>query len=237
VARPLGYCEQTRTVWQDQADGAPLVEALRSGVDASLPTCLAHAWAHLHAAPRALAGPQTRDAAHWLVEVQRRRNKISRVVPELADRVARVGDALERGAARLAAHPPGVIHGDCHPEQVWLAGTRVVLFDFDEFALGDPMEDLASFVVKLGALDRSGELVHALLRAYARLAPEQFDPRRLRWHAAVQQLLQASRAFVFQVPDWRAALERRLASAEALCARESGAARSASMPAQAAMLA
>jgi aminoglycoside phosphotransferase (APT) family kinase protein len=100
---------------------------------------------------------------------------------------------------------------------VWLDNERVVLFDFDEFTLGDPMEDLAGFVTKLGRVATGSEFAAQLLDAYSRMAPERFCQRRLQWHLAIQHLLQASRAFVFQVNDWRLELERRLARVEALC--------------------
>jgi hypothetical protein len=55
-----------------------------------------------------------------------------------------------------------------------------------------------------------------MLAAYSRHAPTRFDGRRLHWHLAVQQLLQAGRAFVFQVPDWHSQIESRLSRAESL---------------------
>jgi hypothetical protein len=59
----------------------------------------------------------------------------------------------------------------------------------------------------------------AVVEQYAACAPGRFDRRRLDWHLAVQSLLQASRAFVFQQPGWADELERRLACSETLAAR------------------
>ena len=121
----------------------------------------------------------------------------------------------------IEALPPGlqlVSHGDFHAGQVGIDRQRIVLFDFDEFALGDPLEDLAAFVTRLPAAGAPAEFGTLLVAAYAQAAPEQFSRRRLHWHLALQMLLQASRAFVFQVEGWRAELERRLACAEALIA-------------------
>lgn len=206
VAQPMGYCESTRTVWQAQAEGTPLTERLLS-MDAAelrgLPSLLARTMAAVHQAPRTLLGDQVRDQPHWLREVQRRRKKISRVAPELAGLASDVAMRIEAAAPRLATPGPCVIHGDFHPDQVWLAGERAVLFDFDEFVLGDPMEDLAEFVTKLGREGRRGELGSKLVAAYARQLPDHFDPSRLRWHLAVQSLLQAARAFKFQRLAWR----------------------------------
>jgi Ser/Thr protein kinase RdoA (MazF antagonist) len=142
---------------------------------------------------------------------------VARAAPEFADRAARLLASLAMASAQLPEPPASLIHGDFHPEQVWIDEGRVVLFDFDEFAAGDPMEDLAEFVVKLGPIDPGARFATLLLAAYAQTAPSQFSQRRLQWHLAVQQLLQASRAFVFQIEGWRGHLELRLARAEALC--------------------
>ncbi len=221
VARPLQCSADGRTLWQEAAQGTPLLQ-LPIGAQVSaqprgdwlLP--LAHAIATVHIAPTSLAGPTPRDRDHWLAEVRRRRNKISRVLPELTELANATANAIVHAAAHLPPHAPALIHGDFHPDQVWFDGQRIVLFDFDEFALGDPMEDLAEFIVKLPPGSSSAQLVAWWLGAYAQVAPQHFCHQRLRWHMAVQQLLQASRAFIFQLDDWRGQVQRRLGRAHVL---------------------
>jgi Phosphotransferase enzyme family len=217
VARPLQCSVDGRTLWQEAAQGTPLlqlpVSAQQNG-EWLLP--LAHALAAVHAAPFALAGPTPRDREHWLAEVRRRRNKISRVLPELTELAEATVHAITHAAAHLPLHQPTLIHGDFHPDQVWFDGERIVLFDFDEFALGDPMEDLAEFIVKLPTGAISAQFVALWLGGYAQIAPQHFCRQRLRWHMAVQQLLQASRAFILQIDDWRGEVRRRLERAHAL---------------------
>lgn len=226
VAEPLDYDHDTRTLWQRQAQGRPLRSRLAEGSDSmrsetdrsALAAQLAGALARVHEAPLALSQDAApRDPAHWLTEVRRRSRKIGRAAPELADRAARLAAAIEAAADRLAPQTT-LIHGDFHSDQVWVDDDgHVVLFDFDEFAAGDPMEDLAAFLTRLAAFDADADFAAAFVSAYARL-PTMFDARRLAWHLSVQQLLQASRAFVFQVADWRREVERRLARAETLAA-------------------
>ena len=217
VAEPLAYTAETRTLWQAAARGTPLVERLAGADTVALAVATARAIARLHAQPLTLAGAARRDRAHWLSEVGRRSKKIGRAAPEYAERVARLAATLAAGAQQFAEPPPSLIHGDFHPDQVWVDNGRIVLFDFDEFAPGDPMEDLAEFVIKLDPPDPGGRFATLLIGAYAQAAPQHFGMRRLHWHLAVQGLLQASRAFVFQVEGWRGQLERRLARAEAFC--------------------
>jgi hypothetical protein len=220
VAQPLGYCADTRTFWQAQAAGVPLPSALKaeSAIALALPTPLAHALAAIHAAPHELAGAPPHDIAHWLGEVRRRRTKIARAAPHLAWRVARVAEAIEQAAVLLPPAPHALIHGDFHAGQVSLDGEHIVLFDFDEFTLGDPMEDLAAFVARHASTPADAAFAEAFVAAYQRVAPARFCSYRLHWHGVIQLLLQVSRAFVFQVQDWRLEIERRLARAEALCA-------------------
>lgn len=217
VAQPLGYSAETRTLWQAQAAGKPLLQALASPAVPLLAEGLAYAIAMVHASPPALAGEPPRDTAYWLTEIHRRRKKITRAVPDLAGRAARVTDVMAQAALQLPPHAPAVIHGDFHADQIWVDGERIVLFDFDEFVLGDPMEDLAEFVTKLSTDADGAALGRQLVRAYRRISPQQFCKTRLQWHLALQQLLQTSRAFVFQVSDWRGEVERRLTRLEASC--------------------
>jgi thiamine kinase-like enzyme len=218
VARPLADVGGEHTLWQHAATGTPLLQWLDDDRQSPWLQPLAHAIATIHDAPLALAGPTPRDRAHWLTEIGRRRKKIARAMPELAARVEAVAATLERGAEQLPAHDGTVIHGDFHPDQVWFDGARIVLFDFDEFCLGDPMEDLAEFLVKLPPAAAGVQAAVPWIAAYAQIAPQHFCRVRLAWHLAVQQLLQTSRAFVFQVADWRDEVQRRLERTEALAA-------------------
>jgi aminoglycoside phosphotransferase len=216
VAKPLGHDGATRTVWQAQAPGVPLRPLLTTPDAPLLMGRFARALALLHAAPLApSAGTAPRSVAHWRAEVRRRQNKIARIDEAWAARAGAVADAIEAHAAHPATRPLSVIHGDCHPDQVWIHRGRVVLFDFDEFTLGDPMEDLAEFVVKLEQAGAPARLASRLFEHYAAAAPDRFDARTLAWHLAIQSLLQVTRSFIYQRPGWADELPRRLAAAEA----------------------
>ena len=216
VAQPLGFDAETRTVWQAQAVGVPLRQVLTQGTGAAVLGRVAHALARLHAAPLAPTGTaEQRSVAHWLAEVRRRCQKITRIDAALQPRVARIAAAIEAQAERQAQRPLSLIHGDFHPDQVWVQDGRVLLFDFDEFTLGDPMEDVAEFVLKLEQDGAAPDLVSAFVDGCAAAEPLHFDRASLAWHVAIQNLLQASRAFVYQQPGWAQTLERRLSACEA----------------------
>ena len=216
VAEPLGHDQALRTVWQSSAPGTPLRHRLAHADAPLLMAGVARALAVLHAAPLAPSPTALpRDQAHWLGEVRRRRNKIARINPALTDRVDRIARAIETDAQRRARPTLSLIHGDWHPDQVWIHGGRPVLFDFDDFTYGDPMEDVAEFVCKLEGLGAGPALVTDFIDHYAKAAPDRFNPANLAWHLAIQGLLQAARAFVYQLPDWPRTLQQRLADCEA----------------------
>lgn len=216
VAQPLGLDPATRCFWQAAAPGVPLIHLPHALVVPALHR-LGHALARLQAAPVVPGGAQ-RTVAHSLTEAHRRASKIARVRPELTERAMALVAWLAAAADALPAVPLTLVHGDFHPEQVWVHEGRPLLFDFDEFALGHPMEDLAAFVVRLqqrGLPDSECEAgTQALLQAYRQAAPQHWQPDWLRWHCSLQALLQTTRAFIFQVPGWPEEMSRRLALAE-----------------------
>jgi aminoglycoside phosphotransferase len=216
VAEPLGFDTATRTLWQAAASGQTLMTLADTAEAACAFRAVGRALTHLHQAP--LDTPSQRPLSHWLDELQRRQVKLMRAVPELGPRVAAIAEGLAQAARELPDAPQTLIHGDFHPDQVWIDAGRVVLFDFDEFALGNPMEDLAEFIVKLEQAElsasRCAAAVAALIAGYRSAAPWHFEARGLLWHRAMQSLLQASRAFIYQRPGWRDELALRLARTE-----------------------
>jgi aminoglycoside phosphotransferase (APT) family kinase protein len=219
VAQPLGHDAATHCTWQAPAPGRPLREVLQQPDAPVLLARVADALAGLHAAPLApWPGTPVRSAEHWLAEVGRRQRKIDRIDASLAPRVARIAAAIEAHAERECRRPCTLIHGDFHPDQIWVHDGRIVLFDFDEFTLGDPMEDLAEFVLKLEQLGARPALVSALVARYAAAAPQRFDRASLHWHLAIQSLLQSTRAFIYQQPGWAESLQQRLADSESRAA-------------------
>jgi len=217
VAEPLGYDAATRTFWQRGIDTQPLTQVIDTAHCAAWMDAAAQALASLHAAD-ALPAP-ARSIADLIESSRRRVVKIEKVFPEFGvDARATLAQIIEH-APRSA--PQTLLHGDFHLEQLHVCGARLALFDFDEFARGDPLEDVASFVVKCTLADSrlAREVGDALVASYASHAPQWFEAGRLDWHLAVQWLHKASRAFVWQRPGWRAQAEQMLAAARTAAQR------------------
>jgi hypothetical protein len=222
VAEPLHHDAGTHTFWQAAASGAPLLELPEAE---RLPALhrLGQALARLQAWPtQPLAVDGERSIAHWLTEAARRAKKIGRAAPALAARAQALLHVLHDHTTSIDHLPLTLVHGDFHPDQVWVHEGRPLLFDFDEFTHGQPMEDLAAFITRLRQQPwpsaQCAAAEQALCCGYRETAPEHWALGALHWHLTLQALLQASRAFVFQVPGWAAAMDSRLAVAEA-CAR------------------
>jgi hypothetical protein len=214
VAPPIGYDAVTRTFWQHGVEAPALAELITEDTCAPLMAQVAHGLARLHGAePR--SGPG-RGSAELAAASLKRAAKIGRCMPRLGRQAQGIAEAIA-GHVPAAAGEAGVqIHGDFHMDQLRVRDDRLVLFDLDELAIGDPLEDLASFVVKCPLRDArlARQACAALIDAYARCRPALFDAARLGWHLSVQWLHKASRAYVWQRPGWRTAAEEALAQAE-----------------------
>jgi hypothetical protein len=214
VARPQEYDASTRTFWQQGIEAPALAEVITSANCAALMALAAQGLAALHGAePR--FGP-ARSNAELAAASLRRAAKIGRCMPRLGPRAQGIAEEIAGHVPAAAGAASVQIHGDFHMDQLRVREGRLVLFDLDELAIGDPLEDLASFVVKCPLRDaRLARLAcAALIDAYARCRPALFDATRLSWHLSVQWLHKASRAYVWQRPGWRAAAAEALAQAE-----------------------
>jgi hypothetical protein len=219
VAAPLRYDGASRTFWQHGVEAPALAAMLDADNCDALMELVACGLAELHAAaPR--FGP-TRSVTDLAAAVVRRGAKIGRCMPQLARTAQRTALAIAAHAHDFLRAPLVQIHGDFHVGQLRVNGARMMAFDLDELAIGDPLEDLASFVVKCQLSDPvlAQSACERLMEAYARARPAAFDPRRMDWHLAAQWLHKASRAFVFQRPGWRAAATRMLDEAKRHAAR------------------
>ena len=147
VPRMLGRSHRHGIVVTTWVDGLPLDTAgtaSSAAIDAW--RAVGAALAALHAQAPETLRRRGRD------EVPRRILAVSGYLGMLLPaRAARVDALAHRLAAALgdAPRPSTGIHGDFHPGQVLLRGDGVVILDLDEAVLGDPADDLGTFVAHL----------------------------------------------------------------------------------------
>lgn len=107
--------------------------------------------------------------------------------PDLADRLAVVAGRLAGGPP--AGDPQVLLHGDCHPKNSLVDGTRLALIDLDQAGIGSPACDIASLLARfehgvvLGetTTDEARRLGEAFLDGYASVRALPSDAS-LRWH-------------------------------------------------------
>lgn len=196
VARPLGYDGRHRVLWQEAVPGEPgTALVLGPGGDA-LAERMGAAAATL--ARSGVAPRSVHDAAVALSKSELRAAELMSAVPSLGPRVDELMRGL-RAAHAAAASKLAPVHGNLGLAHWLVDDGRLGIVDFDNFALGEPERDAASFMAELeddapdgvadaflvgwereaGPLDRrlaGAYAAHRLLRK-ARLAAWSLKPR------------------------------------------------------------
>jgi Ser/Thr protein kinase RdoA (MazF antagonist) len=186
-----------------------------SRTDADLPSVIAalgEAIALLHRfGLDAVSGSAARLALGRFARYERARvAKSGRVaaagLPSLAERARTLAAALE--VSRPRPEDDVVLHGDCHPKNALIDGTRLTLIDLDQCGLGEPAADLGSLIARLRHGARLGEfagasvetLVRSALAGYASVRPLPSVPS-LRWYTAAAMLVERAVRAINRVHD------------------------------------
>ena len=224
VPEAFAYCPVSRTLFMQEVGGSSLKQLLKaSRVHPSHVRRWADALAALHGTAGNLGQPFTLDD-HLGRRCAGLVPPLSRALPDLAPGIERILDSARR-------HPTPAFtlaHGDFHPGQVHLDGSRLWILDLDPLHQGDPAYDLAMVVVQLELLrqethrDELRELVPVFLERYvARLGLE--NVQRLPIQAALILLKRACKRFRYQdEAGWEATARRQIACAAALAGLQDG---------------
>lgn len=191
----------------DHCDGPQGAETVR---------LLAAGAAALHAA-QGVTG-ETCNRAQLIDETGRRLAKLALALPSEQPGLAKLGARLLAIQADLPPPRTQTLHGDLHLRQWVMAAGRAYLVDFDELALGEAEQDLASLIVDMEYRGCGGALVAELLLAYTQHANRPPDPALLEWHYHVQLVAKAYRLYwrggAAMQPDMLALLDRATKPAE-----------------------
>lgn len=197
VAQPLGYAPAIKTIWLRHESGEPLLHIINPSNAADWMAAVARGLVTLQCG--SFPGLTPLPIAELVHELQSKMQKVCHALPTLAPALQTLTGQLAQEAALL---PPGiqqVIHGDFHIRQLLADQDTVIFLDFDEFALGDPLQDVANFIVDLHfeglPLPLVQMLMRTFIRAYIVAAGWPVTPERLLWHVRYQFLLRAYRAY------------------------------------------
>lgn len=201
IACPLAYDKALRTIWQEGLNGQPIVKTLNKFNSQSIIEKIGSGLAALHRSKISCANKITIE--DHLVELRKKTAKLIREFPSLQPQLETALRELERD--QPAQNSLQIIHGDFHINQLMMSDGRIALFDFDEFAMGDPLQDLANFIADLYAQKFDATFIVSiasnLKKAYQNQVNWHVSKDRLDWHLRVQLLTRAYRSYWQRKPD------------------------------------
>ena len=201
IAQPLLYEPDSAILWQSGLEGARL--DLR---DPAALTGAAEALASLHGSDVSglRAHPSFSGRLDEAAEV------IAAAAPDHSRPTVELIQRLRELQQYLVARPAATLHGDLHLKNFIVTTGGVALIDLDTLAMGDPLEDLASFVAALYSAGLAGGVPEDHTRrdaanfiaAYARSTGWHVPGLDLDWHIAAAVLTErALRAVTRMKPD------------------------------------
>jgi Phosphotransferase enzyme family len=162
VARPQRWDPETRSLWQERWKGVSALPTLWGSEGPAMAYRMGQAAGSLTGS--ALKPDKVFDHSAQLSASRRHAEELARRVPCLVTAL----DALLNGLAGAhdGARPLRPIHGDLDASQWLHDGPRLCLLDFEDFALGDPELDVATFLNELEIREESRAAVRSLSQAF-----------------------------------------------------------------------
>lgn len=204
IAQPLGYSPTINTVWQHGVPGTPLLKILQASNYTHYLAAVAKGLASLHTSD--IAGLAAHSPDDHLVEIRKKLTKLSDALPQHLDMIDTIGETLARTAPAPSAVPFCPIHWDFHIDQLLADEGTLIFCDLDELIVGDPLQDLANFIVDLHVRLADQEFVRLLAtelcRHYRKLVPWEVSAERLAWHVRLQLVNKAYRQYLRFAPGF-----------------------------------
>lgn len=199
IAPALGYNEIAKTIWTAALPGKKFALALNRSTEDVLLKHVAKGLARLHQSEIAIDAEV--DCNTHLPELEKKIDKLNAAFPDLCEHTSRLLAELRTTAPRASDLPVRLLHGDFQLHQLVVAENRIALFDFDEMALGDPMLDLASFMVDLWLHDpeRAETRERIFYRNYCSHVAWEVSPARLQWYLKLHCLTKAYRELTYRL--------------------------------------
>jgi tRNA A-37 threonylcarbamoyl transferase component Bud32 len=195
VPRPLLYQPELNLLWQEGVNGTTLLAHERRQSDAAC----------LYARAGAAVGMLHRSVLRCRstvtdIDIVTRLMLLPR---EIGDQLPVCSTTLQRVIDNLIAHQPGArqdivatLHGDLHPQNIFVSGEEIYLIDLDNLINGPPLADVGSFIAEtLYRTLLSGKpvvskfgLISRFVAGYAANVPWPVDSVALAWFTAAALL-------------------------------------------------
>jgi thiamine kinase-like enzyme len=210
IAQPLGYSPAINTLWQHGVPGTPLLQALDTSNYKHYIAAVAKGLASLHTSQ--VVGLATHSPDDHLVEMRKKLTKLSDALPQHSEMFSMIGEDMTRIAPLPSTIPCRPIHWDFHIDQLLADQGTLIFCDLDELIVGDPLQDLANFIVDLHvrlADQEFGRLITTeLCHHYQKLVRWEVSADRLAWHIRLQLVNKAYRHYLRFAPDFEETVER-----------------------------
>jgi aminoglycoside phosphotransferase (APT) family kinase protein len=147
-ARPLGYQQPYRLLWQERVPGVTLHSLLVTGqAGHALLARVARAVAALHGTQLAC---DRRVLLHNVMgKLISAQDAVISARPDCAASLRQVVARMLDSAGSLQPHFDGTWHGDLHSHNILVSPSKIYLVDVDRLAIGPPLADLGSFLAEL----------------------------------------------------------------------------------------
>jgi hypothetical protein len=216
IAQPLGYSAAVNTVWQRGVPGTPLLHILNRANYQYYIAAVAKGLASLHTC--SLGNLATHLPDDHLIESRKKLTKLSDALPHLSDLLSTIATTIKQTAPAPSTIPFRPIHWDFHIDQLLADQGTLTFCDLDEVIVGDPIQDLAHFIVDLHVrlADRNfAHLIGAeLCHQYQQLVPWKIQTERLAWHLRIQLVNKAYRYYLRFAPGFEDIVEGMLRLAQ-----------------------
>lgn len=223
IAEPVAYDETLHTFWQKHQPGQPLLQILAGRDDRELLQAVAEGLALFHQST--LTSPARQTVETHLQDIREKYAKLIHALPQFEAPLLSLIHDLETSAPGLPPVAESLIHGDFHIRQLLAHQGHISVFDFDEFAMGDPAQDVANFIADLYFEGLEPEWVEGAAATFYRAyqARQSIPPDRFHWHLRFRFMTKAYRLYRQQAPGLNDEIQRAIALAQrAACFFEAG---------------
>lgn len=216
VAQPLGYVPAIHTIWMRHEVGTPLLRMINATNAESLLAAVARGLVALQRCE--FPGLTVITIDEQMQELGNKVQKLCEALPQLSKMLQHLYAQLDERANHNLQPNTSLVHGDFHIRQLLVDQGEIIFLDFDEFAEGDPLQDVANFIVDLYyeglPITWVGEMAQHFVREYRAVADWSVPYERLQWHIRFQFITRAYRFYRQHRRNLCAEVQQALAFAE-----------------------
>jgi hypothetical protein len=149
IPQPVQHFPDLDLILQEKAHGSKLRSFLGKGTEVSLGyACVAGLWlAKLHNLK--VSSPETCTYADEIGSLRTFVSALTTYQPKMAAELEQLASVLEHRFATFEPTPTRMVHGDFHPDHIFVGRDFITVIDFERFCLSDPARDLGSFIAHM----------------------------------------------------------------------------------------